>query len=149
MDRLVVSFLNTSRQVPDALASPLGTARWWSSVQDRLPRALRGDGVKPRFDARLACELRMLRERITFALERGAGLEMTFTGSAGTDAVLFPVAFAAASLLASERAIRVRICAHAHCGLRFLDETKNGLRRWCSLRCMERARAPRRRTIRR
>jgi len=146
MDQLVVSLLNTGRQEPDPLQTPLGAARWWASVQpeaQRLPPAM---AVKPRFDVRLVEPLRALRDALTAALA-GQPAPPVFTGSTATDAVLFPIAYAAASLLAAGRTEHIKACAHGPCGLLFLDQTKNGSRRWCSLRCMERARAPRRRTI--
>jgi predicted RNA-binding Zn ribbon-like protein len=101
---------------------------------------------KPRFDAALAAELRHLRTALEAALDGAEATPLRFTGTAA-DQVLFALAHAAAALLASERRSRLKRCARLACGAVFLDETKNGSRRWCSLRCMERARAPRRRTI--
>lgn len=147
MDRLILSLMNTSRERPDPLQSPVGAARWWSSVQDCLsPLALR-PSEKPRFDPGLADRLRLLRGHIGEALDHSGYLSVEFTGTAETDGVLLPVVWAALAILGSSRAARFRRCAARDCSLRFLDRTKNGSRRWCSLRCMERARVPRRRTI--
>jgi predicted RNA-binding Zn ribbon-like protein len=46
---------------------------------------------------------------------------------------LWPVVLAAANLLASPDAARLRVCADAACGWFFVDRSRNGLRRWCSM----------------
>ncbi|HLZ08734.1 MAG TPA: CGNR zinc finger domain-containing protein, partial [Chloroflexota bacterium] len=46
---------------------------------------------------------------------------------------LWPVVLAAANLLASPDAARLRVCADADCGWFFVDRSRNGLRRWCSM----------------
>lgn len=145
MDHLAVSLLNTGRQKPDPLETPLGAARWWSvAAQETAALPLRIAG-KPRFDAALTEALRSLRAALARALE-GKEAAMRFTGT-DRDAILLPVVHAALGLLGGSASLRLKTCALASCGLRYLDETKNGSRRWCSMRCMERARAPRRRTI--
>jgi predicted RNA-binding Zn ribbon-like protein len=146
MDHIVVSLLNTAREATDPLETPLGAARWWASVQPEfvfLPRVM---AAKPRFDLHMVQALRALRLSIGAVLEGGSALP-AFTGNPSTDAVLFPVAYAAAAMLTGGRFSHIRPCARTTCRVLFLDETKNGSRRWCSLRCMERSRAPRRRTI--
>jgi predicted RNA-binding Zn ribbon-like protein len=143
MDHLLVSFLNTALERPDPFDSPMGAARWWASVQGSLrPLTMTVEG-KPRFDRVLLERLRALRAAVAY-VRHGA---IAFTGSQAIDAVLFPIAHAAAAFLGSDRSSRLKNCRHERCSRYFLDETKNGSRRWCSLRCMERARAPRRRTI--
>jgi predicted RNA-binding Zn ribbon-like protein len=144
MDRLLVSFLNTA--LDDALESPLTAARWWASVQHRLEPLPAHIDAKPRFNPRLLAEMKILRNALGEASRRNA-VSVRFTGNPPTDTVLFPLTYAAASFFSSERAKRLKTCTHPPCSRYFLDETKNGSRRWCSLRCMERARAPRRRTI--
>ena len=47
------------------------------------------------------------------------------------DAVLWPVSRAAAELLASDEATRIRECAGDECGWMYVDRSRNGLRRWC------------------
>lgn len=132
--------MNTAREVPDPLESPLGAARWWAAAGIALE-------AKPRFDPALAAALRRLRS----AIERGVSgapcpLPAEFRGDA-SDAILFEALHAARCAAADGRLRKVRVCAGQGCARYFLDETKNGSRRWCSLRCMERARSPRRRTI--
>lgn len=142
MDRLLVSFLNTAFESPDPLESALSAAKWWASVHSLtsgLTVTVRG---KPRFDRALLESLRLLRQALV-----AQSPSLAFSGSEAADTVLFPLAYAATALLNSERARRLKTCRRQPCSRYFLDETKNGSRRWCSLRCMERARAPRRRTI--
>lgn len=146
MDQVAISLLDTARQQPDPLDTSLGAAKWWASVRSEaavLPATPEG---KPRFDVPLAAELRRLRAGLEGALDGGAAPVPRFTGTP-SDYVLFAVAHAVAALLASERRQRLKRCVRTGCSAVFLDRTKNGSQRWCSLRCMERARAPRRRTI--
>ena len=46
---------------------------------------------------------------------------------------LHPVAWEAARLLASPDAARVRVCAGVDCGWVYVDQSRNGLRRWCEM----------------
>lgn len=59
----------------------------------------------------------------------------THWGSAaeGLSQVLFPVLADAADLLASDRLARVRECASGECTKLFVDESRNGSRRWCDM----------------
>ena len=58
--------------------------------------------------------------------------------------VLRPIIVSAIDLLLGERSARVRACANPHCGRVFLDESRNGMRRWCDMRvCGSRAKARR------
>jgi predicted RNA-binding Zn ribbon-like protein len=50
------------------------------------------------------------------------------------DSPLWPVAQSAAELLTSPKLGRVKICAGEGCGWVFLDESRNGSRRWCDSR---------------
>ncbi len=59
-------------------------------------------------------------------------------------AVLSPIALAAATLLTEVDRRRIRQCRSDQCGLWFLDTSKNGRRRWCSMAtCGNRAKAAR------
>jgi len=49
------------------------------------------------------------------------------------EAVLWPVAWQAARLLASPDASRLRVCAGVDCGWVYVDRSRNGLRRWCEM----------------
>jgi predicted RNA-binding Zn ribbon-like protein len=59
-------------------------------------------------------------------------------------ALLAPVLWSAADLLAGGQLARVRQCANPDCGWLFLDNSKGGNRRWCSMSaCGNRAKAHR------
>jgi predicted RNA-binding Zn ribbon-like protein len=59
-------------------------------------------------------------------------------------ALLAPVLWSAGDLLAGPQLERVRKCANGKCLWLFLDESKNGTRRWCSMTaCGNRAKAHR------
>lgn len=59
-------------------------------------------------------------------------------------ATLRPIALAAADLLASDEIDRVRECAAPNCSWLFLDRSRAGSRRWCSMEsCGNRAKARR------
>ena len=81
--------------------------------------------------------LRVVREGRRYAFVRpGAEPDL--------DAVLHPVVHAAADLLASGPLERVRECAAPACAWLFLDQSRNGSRRWCDMSvCGNRAKARR------
>lgn len=59
-------------------------------------------------------------------------------------ALLAPLAWSAADLLTGGQRLRVRRCADADCGWLFLDTSRAGSRRWCSMEtCGNRAKARR------
>jgi predicted RNA-binding Zn ribbon-like protein len=63
---------------------------------------------------------------------------------ATASALLAPVLWSAGDLLAAPQLQRVRECANGKCLWLFLDESKNGARRWCSMTaCGNRAKAHR------
>lgn len=142
MDRLIVSLLNTAVEDPDPLETALGTARWWASERIAV-------GGKPRFDLALSQAVRTVRSTLA-ALIDGADAAVTppppFRGDA-SDAIMFEVLYAVRTMQNAGTLRRIRRCLGQTCGRYFADQTKNGSKRWCSLRCMERARVPRRRTI--
>jgi len=62
------------------------------------------------------------------------------------DSMLWPVAGSAAELLMSEELHRIHECAGHDCSWLFMDMSKNGSRRWCSMEtCGNRAKARRHR----
>lgn len=70
-------------------------------------------------------------------------LEWRFDDMASAyDAMLWPIARAAADLLASSDVAHVRACLSSTCQWLFLDTSKNHHRRWCSMKqCGNRAKA--------
>jgi predicted RNA-binding Zn ribbon-like protein len=79
----------------------------------------------------------------------GAGLRLEEEGSSSSTslaALLAPVALSAAELLTGADPRRVRRCAASDCGAWFVDTSKGGRRRWCSMAtCGNRAKAARHR----
>jgi predicted RNA-binding Zn ribbon-like protein len=62
----------------------------------------------------------------------------------GLPALLAPVLWSAGDLLTGRRLARVRQCANPECRWLFIDESKAGTRRWCSMTaCGNRAKAHR------
>jgi len=58
--------------------------------------------------------------------------------------ILAPVLWSAADILVGPDSMRVRECANDRCRWLFLDDSKNGSRRWCSMQaCGNRAKAHR------
>lgn len=51
----------------------------------------------------------------------------------GLSQVLFPVLEDAAKLIASDRLERLRECKSSECTMLFIDESRNGSRRWCDM----------------
>jgi predicted RNA-binding Zn ribbon-like protein len=64
--------------------------------------------------------------------------------SVSLEAPLWPIVRSAADLLTSSRLAALRVCAADACAWLFLDTSRNGSRRWCSMRtCGNRAKARR------
>ena len=64
----------------------------------------------------------------------GESLQWTYAGADNLDRPLWEIARAVSRLLTSPRLARIRPCASIECGWWFLDETKNGSRRWCDMK---------------
>ena len=81
------------------------------------------------------------------ALQRagaGFGWRVEMRRAAGASTLLAPALWSAGDLLAGAHLARVRECANGQCLWLFLDESKNGTRRWCSMSaCGNRAKAHR------
>ena len=65
------------------------------------------------------------------------------------EAVLWPVVRAAAALLTSGDAAKLRICGGPDCGWMYVDRSRNGLRRWCEMSVCGTREKSRRRSVRR
>ena len=64
--------------------------------------------------------------------------------SSGVAALLAPVWWSAADLVLAAQRLRLRCCANPRCGWLFLDDSKGGTRRWCSMSaCGNRAKVQR------
>jgi len=74
--------------------------------------------------------------------DRGLGWRIAAQPSAA--GILAPVLWSAADILVGPDSARVRQCANERCLWLFLDDSKNGTRRWCSMQsCGNRAKAHR------
>lgn len=77
------------------------------------------------------------------AAERGRYV-WTWTKSDRLDRLVWPIVKSAADLLTSDDLSRLRECAGRDCSRLFIDESRNGSRRWCSMEgCGNRAKARR------
>jgi predicted RNA-binding Zn ribbon-like protein len=61
-------------------------------------------------------------------------LQWVYAGTDDLERVLWEVARSASRVLTSSLVGRVRPCAASDCGWWFLDDTKNGSRRWCDMK---------------
>jgi predicted RNA-binding Zn ribbon-like protein len=87
--------------------------------------------------------------QLQIVMDTGGAFERRWPASLTLDRVLWGVVFSASDLLASDRLGRVRECRGETCGWLFLDTSKAGRRRWCSMAdCGNRAKAKRRRAVR-
>ena len=104
-------------------------------------------------DARpTARDLRLFNGFLRFALRRrclaskGTHLEWSWSASSrpALDMLLAPLVLAAAELLTSPLRTKIRACAADSCGWLFLDTSRTGRRRWCSMQgCGNRAKVRR------
>ena len=75
--------------------------------------------------------------------EKGFGWRIDSNGFSAPS-LLAPVLWSAGDLMVSRDAIRLRHCSNDKCLWLFLDDSKNGSRRWCSMQaCGNRAKAHR------
>lgn len=153
----------------ERLAEPDDLDRWLQ---------LTGLASRPRCDARLLRRARDLREAIyrlvtaardarpadpadielinRWARKPGpspqldASLHVTMVGSDPGQAALAQLARGAIELVAGDQLHRIRNCANPTCSLMFIDHSRPGRRRWCSMeRCGNRAKTSRYRERRR
>jgi predicted RNA-binding Zn ribbon-like protein len=100
-----------------------------------------------RLDDRLDAFNRELRRasRHAILIGDGASFQIEWDATHELDQMLWPIARSAVDLLADARALqRVRECDGHNCGWLFLDTSKAGRRRWCSMDiCGNRAKSQR------
>jgi predicted RNA-binding Zn ribbon-like protein len=170
---LCLSFANTrywrgSVAPTDELLAPADLLRW-ASTAERLPSELAGrfegsDGLladalalreaiyrcfaaTARGGEPAAADLDVLNAALAEAPERRRVHRGGWQGwpvATSAVALLAPALWSAADLLAGGQLARVRQCANPQCGWLFLDNSKGGNRRWCSMSaCGNRAKAHR------
>lgn len=107
-----------------------------AEAQDRAPA--------PRDLERLNAALAAAPVRTALHRERGSYAWDVDVRSETALALLAPVLWSTGDLLAGPRLDRVRRCANPECGWLFLDDSRAGRRRWCSMQsCGNRAKARR------
>jgi predicted RNA-binding Zn ribbon-like protein len=98
------------------------------------------DGRQP--DERLVGELARhwrAAQRRQQLVATGTGFESRFNDGHELDWIVGPIVMSALDVLTSDRLARLKRCAE--CDWLFLDESKNGTRRWCKAMCGNRARS--------
>jgi predicted RNA-binding Zn ribbon-like protein len=167
---LCLSFANTrywrgTATPTDELGTPDDLLRWIEKVE-RLPPALLRQFDRATTVFAAAIELREAIHRCFAATAAGRTPDLTALNIALAEAparrrvrpggweieapaatasvLLAPVLWSAADLLVGRQLLRVRSCANPACGWLFLDDSKSGNRRWCSMSaCGNRAKAHR------
>jgi len=120
------------------------THRLRDAIHAAVEAQVRGEPVPPRslYALNRALEANRFTAQLVQSGERLALIER-YTAPAPL-AALSPIALAAATLLVEVDRRRIRRCRSDRCGLWFLDTSKNGRRRWCSMAtCGNRAKAAR------
>jgi predicted RNA-binding Zn ribbon-like protein len=79
-------------------------------------------------------ELRIARAQQALKYREGALAESWLQADERLDGILWPIGVAAGRLFAAGPLQRLKACPGRACGWLFLDRTKNGTRRWCSMR---------------
>jgi predicted RNA-binding Zn ribbon-like protein len=106
-----------------------------------LVTAARGDRRPETADLRL---VNRWARRPTVSPQLDASMRIRWVGSAPGQAVLVRLAAAAVELVAGPDRKRIRNCADPSCSLMFIDRSRPGRRRWCSMeRCGNRAKTAR------
>jgi predicted RNA-binding Zn ribbon-like protein len=134
-----------ARQTPTEAEQVLGRARELREALYRLFTAVASDAPPSSSD------LALLNAALAAALPHRCltvdGTAVTWRWeelSATLESPLWPVALSAAHLLTAPERSRIGLCAAERCGWLFLDTSKSGRRRWCSMEsCGNRAKARR------
>ncbi len=136
-----------ARRRPEEAAAALAAA---VALREALYRLFldQAEGRRPR-----SADLDALNTALSRALphrrlaEKDGSFTLGWDEAGDFDAAIWPVAEAAAALLTSGDATRVRVCGlyeDEECSWLFLDRTKGRTRRWCSMKdCGNRAKARR------
>lgn len=141
-----------ARSSPPTARMVLARARRLRAVLQRLyaglaTRTLHPSGCED-FNTELAEALRRLRVgRRRAARNRALRVDWTWRVPEGRlDSFLWPIVWSAATLLTSEEADLIRVCARTDCGWMYVDRSRNRLRRWCRMEtCGTREKSRRRR----
>jgi predicted RNA-binding Zn ribbon-like protein len=138
----VIPLRATWPAAPDAATTALGAARGMREALYRLLAGTAEAGDLAALNAALAAL--PPRRRLEAETDGFSWLVEPDAGATGLPGPLAPVLWSAADLLTSPRRSRVHCCANPQCRWLFLDESRNGSRRWCSMAgCGNRAKAHR------
>lgn len=140
------TLLCASRRRPDAARRTLDAALRFRDVAWRLLWATaHGDAPAVGDLTRLERHFKWFRNRTGLAARPECGFCRAWQGDADDlEQAMWRTATALEHFLVSDRLHRLRGCAGEHCGWLFVDDSRNGTRRWCSMRdCGNRAKARR------
>jgi predicted RNA-binding Zn ribbon-like protein len=119
------------------------------ALREALFELLRRETGATRAGALVTLNAELARARRQQIRDSGHAFESEWPEPGSLDWVLWPIADSAAEMLTSPRRARVRECDGERCGWLFLDTSKAGRRRWCSMAdCGNLAKALRRRAVR-
>nr|WP_240953471.1 CGNR zinc finger domain-containing protein [Sneathiella chinensis] len=121
-------------QNPDRCAAVMADLR---SIRSRFIAVLgqmsSGWPMDPTFVGELNEKLEGFRTYLSLTPAEG-GMELsTRLADDGPEQLMYPIIKDIAEFLASEDGSRVRQCASDHCELFFINNSRNGRRRWCSM----------------
>lgn len=119
------------------------TLRLRELVHDLFSDFVEGRAPAEAAIGKLNQHLKRLRSRQRIEWRNGE-LRWSPVAGKGTITIMDRVALRAAELITSEDLQRLRTCANPECGWLFLDTTRNGIRKWCSMaECGGRAKSKR------
>jgi predicted RNA-binding Zn ribbon-like protein len=128
--RLAKHYEDNRRQAADDLSRALGVRDLLRSI---LTGIANGHPLRNRDLSELNSALAQTPALLRVRAHSGTVETQWDSAAEGLSQVLFPVLADAANLLASDRRGSVRECASAECTMLFVDESRNGSRRWCDM----------------
>jgi predicted RNA-binding Zn ribbon-like protein len=136
-----------SRQAEAAYASALKAREVLQRLLISIGRGRPDSAALEDFNRMLTKALEHM--RLVPALEGQSPLQLGWSQQeSALEAVIWPVLWSAASLLASDEASLIRVCGGPDCGWIYVDRSRNGLRRWCQMETCGTREKSRRRTAR-
>lgn len=130
-------FLGVILELPSvhATAADLAPARALRAVVDRIARALAAGGVPSPGDVAGLNAAAALPALVPVLLHGGGTAVADPAGAPepSAPAALATIARDAVDLFGGPLAARIRVCAAGDCGLLFVDASRPGRRRWCSM----------------
>jgi predicted RNA-binding Zn ribbon-like protein len=135
----ITELRRTARDRPSNAARTLARAQALRETLYAIFSALAGErGPDARVVGELARRWRAARSRQELVSSK-KGFRLRFIDGAELDHMIPPIVVSAVELLTSQRLRLLRRCVE--CDWLFLDESKNGKRRWCKSMCGNRARS--------